>query len=924
MPFISSFLTAVGTAIGFAAGSTGLATFLTVGKAVLGFGLNFVVGKIAQRFAKKDTKTASGVQFDREYGENVSRKVACGLVGIAGHDCYVNTYGSSNKELQQIYVLSDYPCDGLSRIFAGGSLLSLEFLSGESDSTLSTYRVSSGDYSGLMKFYFYSGTQTGADGQLVANSNPSGRWTSAHVGLGMCYLIVAMTYDQDKNSTFPDFFFEIRGARLYDVRKDSTAGGSGSHRWGDYSTHEFSQNPIVMDYNYRRGFTWNDDLFLGMGMEPDDLPVAQYATAMNICDETVSGEARYRCSVLLDADVEHGDNIDALMTACGGIVVDGVDGSWPIIGTDQPIVATFTDDDLVTGEAVTFQRRRSMAELVNSVGGTYPEPSNLWSPAGYDTQTSASYVGLDRRTRDFQVNFDMVSSKRQANQLASIYFNENRFEATASVVLRPYFQDIKIGDWVEWQSARYGTRTYAVTSRSIRALTSDGPRNVSLSLQERDGSIYAGAGVIAPVVPVPNGQPVYLSELQDWAVIPVLSVASNGLTIPAFRMSWAPIVDATVTAIDFQWWLADAPENVFSKRVTARENIGFVQEGIMSLQDFVFRHILVAPGRLTNWSDEVEVTALDGGNSDIEVYLGNLQEEVKDLFEGLSASLDDTRTLLERVLTDTQLANATSEIARRKLSTEIGNSRAEYLEEISVVSSETSAAVEALETLTAAVEDSSVQGRVSFALAANQAGVDARFAVLIRATTADAYKETGFFLELYTTGGVQRTRFAVLADQFVVTDGSAYTLPLVYEAGVLTLEGVRVKWADIENAVIDNLIVGTSNIEPGAVTKVAVGTTSVTLDHGFGSPPVRLDISFFAIGNNYTGCTVRNDTDAVNLDVFTVDGTASTNRLAGAITRVYLIYPPSGRSNTTFSLNVSTAGALIISGRVMIAQAFKV
>ncbi|OWK26579.1 hypothetical protein AJ87_05855 [Rhizobium yanglingense] len=71
---------------------------------------------------------------------------------------------------------------------------------------------------------------------------------------------------------------------------------------------------------------------------------------MNICDELVSGEPRYRCSIMFDADVEHGDNIESVMVACGGIVIDSVEGSWPLIGTDQPIVETFTDDDLIVGE----------------------------------------------------------------------------------------------------------------------------------------------------------------------------------------------------------------------------------------------------------------------------------------------------------------------------------------------------------------------------------------------------------------------------------------------------------------------------------------------------------------------------------------------------------------------------------------------
>ena len=392
MPFISAITAAVFGAGTIAAG---------IASAAIGIGLNFVVGKLQASRAKKDAKQAGGTQFDREYGENVSRKVACGYVGIAGHDVYVNTFGSSNKHLQQLFVFSDFPCDGLSRVWAGGKELSLNVTA--SDAVVQVYEVSSGDYAGKMSFIFYNGQQITADGGLIENANPAGRWGSDHVGPGICYVIAFMTYDQELLNSFPEFFFEIRGARLFDPRKGAEFGGS--HVWGNYATYEFTENPVVMDYNYRRGFSWNGDMFCGMGMASEDLPIDRYAASANICDEIEGGEARYRCSVLLDCDVDHGDNIDALMQACGGMVIDSVDGSWPLIGTAQPIVATFTDDDLISNEPVRYQRRRSMADLVNSVGGTYPESSNMWSPAGYDTQTNASQVALDRRTRDLAINF---------------------------------------------------------------------------------------------------------------------------------------------------------------------------------------------------------------------------------------------------------------------------------------------------------------------------------------------------------------------------------------------------------------------------------------------------------------------------------------------------------------------------------------
>lgn len=627
MPFISAAVGAIGAAIGL--GSVGV----SLASAAIGIGLNFVAAKIQASRAKKASKQASGTQFDKEYGENVSRKVACGLVGLAGHDCYVNTYGKSNKYLEQIYVLSDFPCDGLSKIWAGGKQLKL--LSTDNKN----YTVDGGDYEGRMSFVFYNGTQTAADTGLVDNSNPVDRWKSANIGSGLCYLIVRLTYDQEKLSQFPEFFFEIRGARLYDFRKDSTIGGSGAHRWGQYATYEFSENPIVQDYNYCRGFSWNGDLFLGMDMAEADLPFDRYVMAANLADEIVDGEPRYRCSIIFDADVDHGDNIDAVMTSCGGIVVDGVEGSWPIIGSVQPIVETFTDDDLITTEPVRFQRRRSMADLTNSVSGTYLDPGNLWSPVGYDQQSDPTQVSIDRRTRDVQINFDTVRSKRQANQLASIYYNENRYEATADVVLRPRFQTVKVGDWVRWNSARYGDRVYMVQSRSIRALSSDGPRNVVLSLQERDAAIYAKAGLVAPVVPIPNGQPVYLNELQDWAVIPVVATGADGRSYPAFRLSWSAIDDVTVRGVNFEWWVANEPQNKFQRRVEADETISLVQEGILSVTDYQFRHKLIAD-RVTNWAGPKSATSLDGGSSFL-VELEDLADEIRDDLETLGNWIND-------------------------------------------------------------------------------------------------------------------------------------------------------------------------------------------------------------------------------------------------------------------------------------------
>ncbi|WLS01754.1 phage tail tip fiber protein [Shinella oryzae] len=775
------FLAPVIGAIGSFFGGLGI-----IGKLVLGIGLQLISAKLQKNRAKKVEQQAGGVQFELQYGENVSRQVACGLVGMAGHDCYANSYGDANKLLQQVYAFSDFPCDGLSRIWAGGKELPLTHQGG------GHYTVDSGDYAGLLSFRFYDGTQTAADAALISGSNPFGRWTANHVGTGVCYIVAYLTYDQERLAQPPQFFFEIRGARLYDVRKDSTAGGVGPHRWGDYSTYEWTENPVVMDYNYRRGFAINGDMFLGMGMSPVDLPVDRYAIAANICDETTSYGKRYRCSVIFDADLEHGDNIDAVMQSCGGIVVDSVDGSWPLIGTDQPIVETITDADLISTEPVRFQKFKSQADIVNSVQGTYPEPANLWSPVGYDTQTNASQVGLDRRTRDFKLDFPTVPYKAQANQLASIYFKENRYEATAEIVVRPRFQTIKASDWIRWTSARYGDRVYMVASRSIKALSSDGPRNVVLSLVERNGAIYDSVGVLPPEIPFPPGEPEYANELPDYAVIPVKAIGADGRSYAAFRISWSTIADPTVTAIEFQWRIKTEPTNIFTRTVQADSLIAFIQEGILSLTDYEFRYRVIVDGRpapgFVGW---IDVTSIDGGNADLEVGLSDLKKDVIDRFKDLQQGLDDTRPLLEQILTNQQLHGAVSESARRRLAVEVGRNRAAFDEQIVVVANELEALAEQITDVTVAVDDRFAQGRIRFTAAADQTGALARFSVQLRVSEGDTWNDSGFYLQIVDTGGVIQSEFAVMADRFVVLnpgDLNSNFLPLVFEGGELKLQ----------------------------------------------------------------------------------------------------------------------------------------
>jgi len=117
-------------------------------------------------------------------------------------------------------------------------------------------------------------------------------------------------------------------------------------------------------------------------------------------------------------------------------------------------------------------------------------------------------------------------------------------------------------------------------------------------------------------------------------------------------------------------------------------------------------------------------------------------------------------------------------------------------------------------------------GLMKFEAVSAPSGVAARFAVLARTGTsgsAATYKTSGLYIDIYSEGGVVKSRVAIQADQFVVTDGDASSVPLVFEGSTLKLANARVDFAKIDNAIF-----GTTNIDFDAVTAKSslAGTTS--------------------------------------------------------------------------------------------------
>src|SRR5690606_18715568 len=89
---------------------------------------------------------------------------------------------------------------------------------------------------------------------------------------------------------------KVKGAKLYDPRRDTTVGGSGSHRYNVPSTWEFNDgNAALVLLRYIIGERdGSGRLLWGRGDPADDVDLDSFMTAANVADEIRDGVPRHR------------------------------------------------------------------------------------------------------------------------------------------------------------------------------------------------------------------------------------------------------------------------------------------------------------------------------------------------------------------------------------------------------------------------------------------------------------------------------------------------------------------------------------------------------------------------------------------------------------------------------------------------------
>lgn len=493
-----------------------------------------------------------------------------------------------------------------------------------------------GRYAGYAWVKYYDGTQTSADPYLLARygSYPRRPWSDQMIGRGTCYAIVTLRQSPEKwaGGGQPRVRFVLSGIPLYDIRKDSTAGGSGAHRWSNRATWEPSDNPFVQIYNIKRGITLADGDVWGGGMAASALDTGTYAAAMNECDRQVakSGggtERQFRSGIEVTVDRQPSEYIAEILKGASGEVVD-MGGLWKgRAGGGGVPVFYFTDDDVVVSRPQEFKPFPGLEASFNGITASYPEPDMFYAPKDAPPRYNATWETEDRgRRRVAHLQLPGVPYPSQVQRLMKAYIAEERRFRRHAITLPPRAAILEPLDTISWSSSNNGyvDKAFEIAEVADELVTC----LQRVALRERDPSDYDyPSDLFLPgEIAVPGDDPPPAQAVAAFTVTGVsIPDASGTARRPALLLSWDGEEQDDVTGIQWQVRVL-ATGTVVNRGSTQNVDAGqhFVTSGIIGATLYEVRARLIAP-RETTWSNWMTATTPNVGITSVD-FQGSIQD----------------------------------------------------------------------------------------------------------------------------------------------------------------------------------------------------------------------------------------------------------------------------------------------------------
>ena len=712
----------------FSLGSGFLATVSAIAlNAAVGIGLQMAVSALQKKPGEPEPL---GVRGKMQSGGDVARSIIMGRRATAGSLVYANTWGQAGKTpnayFTQVIALSDMPVSALTAMWVNGEPVTIDTadttLANERGYPVVEYRADEGDW---LWVKFYDGTQIVADPFLVGSVGSEDRpYEATRVGRGVAYAIVTARSNGELFSGFPSFRFEVQGMPLYDITKDSTAGGVGTQRWNDPATWggDGDHLPVVQVYNILRGITYNGDWIYGLQNTPAArFPAADWIAQINKCRLPVQGadgmEPQYTTGAEIALATEIATSIEALLRGCHGRPIE-TGGIYKVrVGEPGAAVFAFTDDDILSTEPQTGKPILGLADSVNGVTASYPEPEESWNTKAAPPLYSPDFEERDGNRRLIS-NLDLstVSVARQVQQIMKAALDEARRERRHTLVLPPSFWTVEPGDVGAWSSPRNG---YAAKLFRVDGVADRTNLDVMVDVTEVDPADYdfdfftdytpPDFTVIVPDRPPP--QPMY-----GWTALPaVIYDASGNARRPSIKVGCDPEQD-DVRNVWVQVRLKLSGAVVFDSDSTAyAAPYEWILNGVF-LPSTIYQvrgKFVPYSRRRMEWSDWIDVATGDiklSPGLDFDPYAGavgldSLGDDLREYQEWLGSGRREILERLEQInllVADQDLGNA---LERQQLREQVTATRdgitAEYLRQVDILITADTALASRIEALNA-------------------------------------------------------------------------------------------------------------------------------------------------------------------------------------------------------------------------------
>lgn len=418
-----------------------------------------------------------------------------------------------------------------------------------------------GKYAGHAWLKFRDGTETTADAMLVAKYSGAAErpWTSDMVGTGVPHVIMTYLFETSVFNAMPTTRHEVESTPLYDPRKDSTAGGTGGHRWGDPATYEPTDNPVVILYNIWRGIDLPDIGIWGGSIPASDLRLSVWGPQMDRCDAPIAlaaggTEPRYRAGFEISVADEPFSVADELLLVCNGEVAE-VGGEWVVrVGEPGLPVYFFTDADCIVDRPEEMDPFPAFEGTYNAISATRPAPEMVYEPKETPLLTNPVWEAEDQgQQRPVDLTLSACPYAAQAQRVIDAYIKGQRRMRTHKLVLPPAACVLAPGDTVAWTSTRngYDGKLFEVTEIEDDPVTIQ--QMISLREVDPQDNDYDPADQLPETYASPTPEPLAPHSVAGWGISGIsLTDADGTARRPAAQLVWDGDDQQGVRALDYE------------------------------------------------------------------------------------------------------------------------------------------------------------------------------------------------------------------------------------------------------------------------------------------------------------------------------------------------------------------------------------